>query len=45
MKTLIKNGTIINANESKKANILIQNDKIIFIKSNNNRVKKSEISI
>lgn len=31
MKTLIKNGTIINANESKKANILIQNDKIIAI--------------
>ncbi|WP_086252656.1 dihydroorotase [Campylobacter devanensis] len=31
MKTLIKNGTIINANESKKANILIQDDKIIAI--------------
>ncbi|WP_086289464.1 dihydroorotase [Campylobacter devanensis] len=31
MKTLIKNGTIINANESKKANILIQDDKIISI--------------
>ena len=31
MKTLIKNGTIINANESKKANILIENDKIIDI--------------
>lgn len=31
MKTLIKNGTIINANESKKANILTQDDKIIAI--------------
>ena len=31
MKILIKNGTIINANESKKANILIENDKIIDI--------------
>ena len=31
MKTLIKNGTIINTNESKKANILIQDDKIIAI--------------
>ena len=31
MKTLIKNGTIVNHNGSKKANVLIEGDKIALI--------------